>query len=530
MKELRKLKYRFVLIVMALLFTVTTAVCAGIYLTMYRSGERQANSMLEELARRDGREPSRMRPPNGLDKLFRDPVGDASGSVGTAGGGRADSTGMNTGNTGNSGNTGNTGNSGFAGKADAGADVADMPVPPQEGTPAAPSGDGAQTPALAGLAAVFGFDGFVPGNAFDIAMFRNSFSIRLDSKDAITSISSFSRNFTGDGEADDISELMGEDLDALNGAIRDIISHGRERGRITLNGTSYQYFTMEKAYGRIISLLDRSMETDTLNRLLSTLLLIGGIGLVVLFLVSLYLAERAIRPVGKAWEKQKRFIADASHELKTPLTVIAANTDVIFSNRTETVASQSKWLGYIQSETQRMSKLVNDLLMIAKLDAGENKPLFLPFDLSEAVTAACLPLESLAFEAGRELVTDIMPGVTYVGEETGIRQTVGILVDNAIKHATGEGNVQVTLRREGDSGRIRIAVSNPGEGIPKEDRERIFERFYRLDASRARETGGYGLGLSIAKSVMERHGGSIQVHSEPKGLTVFTMVLPPRKG
>lgn len=455
MKELRKLKRRFVLIVMVLLFTVTAAVFAGIYLAMYRSGEQMSYSMLADLARRDGHASSKMRPPNGTDK---------------------------------------------------------------------------EPPSSSGLDAAFGFEGFVPGNAFDNAMFRNSFSIRLDGSGSITSISSSGRNVSNSEGSTSIEEILGEDLETLNTTVTGILTANRDRGRVTINGISYQYYTMEKDYGRIISMLDRSMETDTLNRLLSTLLLIGGIGMVVLFLVSLYLAERAIRPVGKAWEKQKRFIADASHELKTPLTVIAANTDVILSNRNETVASQGKWLGYIQSETHRMAKLVNDLLMIAKLDAGENKPLFLPFDLSEAVTDACLPLESLAFEAGRELITDIPPDVTYVGEETGIRQTVGILVDNAIKHAVGDGNIQVTMHRDGENGRIRIAVSNPGEGIPKDDIDRIFERFYRLDASRARETGGYGLGLSIAKSVMERHGGSIQVQSEPKGLTVFTLVLPPRKG
>ena len=171
------------------------------------------------------------------------------------------------------------------------------------------------------------------------------------------------------------------------------------------------------------------------------------------------------------------------------------------------------------------------MLTIAKLDAAEKKQTFLPFDLSECVTDACLPHESLAFEAGRELLLDIAPGIPYTGEETGIRQAVGILVDNAIKHAVGEGNIQVRLQREKDGGKIRLDVTNPGEGIPKADQARIFERFYRLDSSRARETGGYGLGLSIAKTVVERHDGTIGVHCDANGLTTFSIVLPPsRKG
>jgi hypothetical protein len=148
-----------------------------------------------------------------------------------------------------------------------------------------------------------------------------------------------------------------------------------------MDDTDYRYLLAAKPYGQIIVLLDRSLEIATARRLLSILLLTGGVGLVLLFLASLFLAERAIVPMRKAWERQKRFIADASHELKTPLTVIAANTDVVLGNRQETVASQDKWLGYIRSETERMSKLVNDLLNIAKLDATETEPVTQPFNL-----------------------------------------------------------------------------------------------------------------------------------------------------
>lgn len=461
MKELKKLKYRFVLIVMVLLFTVTGAVFAGIYYTMHRAETAQSMRMLEELAGRDGGAPRRTRP------------------------------------------------------------TGDLPFLPE------------QTESLKNATPVDGmrtFDGFADINPADFAMFRNSFSIRLDAQGTLLSLNSAGGFFQRTGSDNTMETLTESELEGLMAAVSRILSDDTRSGTLIMEETPYRYLRTEKPYGQIITLLDRSLEVATLNRLLSTLLLLGGIGMVLLFLVSLFLAERAIQPMRKAWERQKQFIADASHELKTPLTVIAANTDVILSNRNDTVAGQSKWLGYIRTETDRMSKLVNDLLKIAKLDASESKPLLLPFDLSEAVASACLPLESLAFESGRALIASLQPGVSYLGEETGIQQAVSILVDNAIKHASGEGDIHVTLQREKESGKIRISVRNPGEGIPKEEATRIFERFYRLDASRARNTGGYGLGLSIAKSVVDRHGGTISVESSLEKQTTFTILLPHRKG
>ena len=468
MKELRNLKYRFVLIVMVMLLVVTSAIFGGIYLTMRQSGEQQTNRLLEELVRKDGNMPGRNPRPDG-----HNPQADGS-------------------------------------------DAQPPEMPADQGK--------TLTTVIGGVADL---------TASDSALLRNSFAVRLDAKGTILSLSQDKGFFPGNGTSTAgiastaITDLLGEDRTSLETALDTISAMQSDHGAITINGVSYRYLVAAKPYGSIAAFLDRSLENETLNRLISSLLVIGGIGMIVLFLVSLYLADRAIRPVGKAWERQKRFIADASHELKTPLTVIAANTDVILSNCQDTVAAQSKWLGYIKSETEQMAKLVNDLLTIAKLDAGENKKTFSPFDLSECVTTACLPHESLAFESGRELILDITPGLSYVGDESGIRQTVGILVDNAVKHASRPGNIQVSLKKDKEANRIRIEVTNPGEGIPEEERERIFERFYRLDSSRARASGGYGLGLSIAKSIVDRHEGSISVHSDAQGMTTFVILLPP---
>lgn len=459
MKELKRLKVRFVLIIMGMLLAVTSAIFAGIYGTMHRAESQQAIRMLEELAARDGSSPRRIRP-NGFFpeeppvSMDRDMLDDLIRQL----------------------------------------------------------------------------EGRSDGNPAEFAMFRNSMSLRLDTQGQLLSLSGAGGIFQRNDAENPLQALTEEEQNSLQVMIAQILSEDRRSGTLDRNGTAYRYLVSEKPYGRIITLLDRSLELATLNRLLSTLVLTGGIGLVLLFLASLFLAERAIVPMRRAWERQKQFIADASHELKTPLTVIAANTDVVLANRQEPVSTQEKWLGYIRMETERMAKLVNDLLNIAKLDASEDKRLFLPFNLSEAVQSACLPLESLSFEAGRRLLVELQPNLTFTGEETCLSQAVGILVDNAIKHASGAGDIMVRLQREKESGKIKITVQNPGEPIPREETERIFERFYRRDASRARETGGYGLGLSIAKSIVERHGGTISVESQSKGINTFTITLPQRKG
>ena len=458
MKELKRLKYRFVIIVMAMLFTVTGTVFAGIYYTMARAESWQAVRMMQDLAERDG----------GAPRLPRQE------------------------------------SNGFEPKS-----IREIPSMPNDAT--------------------HRFSGFQDGTPTEFAMFRNSFSIRLDMDGDILSLNSAGGFFQRAGAADLMDSLSASEQTELTGTVSHILARKRESGTLVMGGTNYRFLIADKPYGQIIVLLDRSLEIATQHRLLSTLLVTGGIGLILLFLVSLFLAERAITPMRKAWERQKRFIADASHELKTPLTVIAANTDVVMGNLEETVASQSKWLGYIRLETDRMSKLVNDLLKIAKLDATESKPVVQPFNLTETVAAACLPLESLAFESGRALVADLQPNLAYEGDADSLQQVVGILIDNAIRHASGDGDIHVSLSQEKESGKITLTVRNPGKGIPDDKAERIFERFYRLDASRTRDTGGYGLGLAIAKTVVEQHGGTISVTGGSGTQISFVIILPNRK-
>lgn len=270
--------------------------------------------------------------------------------------------------------------------------------------------------------------------------------------------------------------------------------------------------------GSLYVFLDNTIEQSTTKRLLWLSLGAGGLSLLVFLGLSLFLAEWAVRPVKKAFLAQKQFVADASHELKTPLAVISANVDVL-----ESEIGENKWLGFIVQETKRMNTLVNELLYLAKADQTENLYEKNLFSLSEAVWRGVLPFESLAFEGNQTLEMKITDDIDFVGDESRIQQVVAILMDNALKHTPEKGDIQVSLSLE--TGKAVLRVRNTGQGIPKEEQQRIFERFYRSDSSRDRETGGYGLGLSIAKSIVEGHKGKIYTVGEEGKWIEFVVVL-----
>ena len=256
-----------------------------------------------------------------------------------------------------------------------------------------------------------------------------------------------------------------------------------------------------------------------------TLALVGSIALVAFLIISVFFSRWALRPVEKAWSQQQQFVADASHELKTPLTVILANTAILRGHSDESVASQSQWIESTQVEAKRMQALVNDMLELTQLDAekagGDG---FAPVDFSDLVEAEILQFESVAFELGLSIEGDISPAVRVKGDATRLQRMVRVLVDNACKYADAGSAIKVRLSR-GSRG-ARLEVANAGAPIAAEDLTRIFDRFYRADKSRTRETGGHGLGLSIASEIARAHGGEIVAESTAQKGTVFTVELP----
>lgn len=315
------------------------------------------------------------------------------------------------------------------------------------------------------------------------------------------------------------------DLSHTEQLIQTVLSSNKQNGIITFNDLNLRYLKQLHPNGNLVFVfLDRTTELSTLSQLSVVLLGIGSITIIVLAGISYVLACWAIKSTELAWEKQQQFVADASHELKTPLSVIQTTTDVLLSNKEKTIASEQKWIDYIKSETERMSKLVSDLLYLAKVDSNEVLITSTPFNLSEAIINITLPFESIVFESNKELQMEIEPDLMYIGEEARLQQVAIILLDNALKHAPIKSSIQIRLHQVGTN--YQLEVSNEGEGIPPQHLDKIFERFYRVDASRARDTGGYGLGLSIAKSIIKQHNGSISVKSQLNELTTFRVTLP----
>ncbi len=236
------------------------------------------------------------------------------------------------------------------------------------------------------------------------------------------------------------------------------------------------------------------------------------IELLTVYIVKM-LTNWLIRPVEEAFLKQKQFIFDASHELKTPLSVIMTSAECLSKNPKET-----KWLDNIQSETERMNKLVLDLLNLAKYDNSYENRVLSVIDLSKLVEKSVLTFESLIYDKGLNLKYHIDQDVNFKCVDSEMKQLVEILVDNAIKHAYDKSTITVDLIKKKDE--ISLVVKNRGDKIPKEEQSKIFERFYRSDNSRNRNENRFGLGLAIAKNIVLSHNGKIYVECK-NGYTSF---------
>ena len=273
----------------------------------------------------------------------------------------------------------------------------------------------------------------------------------------------------------------------------------------------------------LIYLTDCTWYYNAMKKVMFTFIVIGIVSLIALFFLSLFIASWAIKPVEEAYEKQKRFIGDASHELKTPLAIIKTNIDILNANKNFTIRSQEKWLDYIEFQTNRMSKLVSNLLYLAKADNNALVGNEVKFNISDAIMNQILSFEAIAYENNLRLECNIDDGIEFLGDKDEIRQLVGILVDNAIKHSYNDEEVTVNLELKKQN--IVLSAKNIGETIKEEELTKIFDRFYRLDESRDREKGGYGLGLAIAKSIVDKYKGKIYATST-NNETVFVVELP----
>lgn len=273
-----------------------------------------------------------------------------------------------------------------------------------------------------------------------------------------------------------------------------------------------------RAPGRIV-FADISRENAVIGNLAKTCVLICAGCLLLFFGVSILLAGWAVKPVEKAWQQQRQFVSDASHELKTPLTVIMTNAQLLKEEKE--IGDNSR--GYneaILKMSERMRGLTESLLELARIDEGRLNA-FETIDFSEIISDTVLPFEPLFYENGLALETDIEAGITVFGDKIRLSQAAEILLDNALKYSLPEKAVRISLKRQGGS--CVLSVSGRGREISRDDLKNIFKRFYRID--KARSGGSYGLGLPIAAGIAESHRGKIWAQSED-GNNTFSIKLP----
>ena len=326
------------------------------------------------------------------------------------------------------------------------------------------------------------------------------YTILLDNDNNIKEIINHSNNNISNS---DINEIASNILNKKN-------IKNRYISCLYFENYSYTYIS-----GSVLVILDNSNIKSNLIKSLGISILVFMFLEIIIFVLSKLITEWITKPVKESFDKQKQFIADASHELKTPLSVIVASSEVLEDNPKE-----KKWLINIKEEANRMNLLITDLLELA---TSEKKITTLKDgDLSKAVELSTLTFEGKAFESNIKIDYDIASDIKMKMSENSIKQLVEILLDNAVKHSEEKSTINISLKE--DNNQIELLVKNKGEAIPKEETEKIFERFYRIDKSRNRDNNRYGLGLAIAKNIVLNHNGKISAYSND-GITTFKVLF-----
>ena len=310
-----------------------------------------------------------------------------------------------------------------------------------------------------------------------------------------------------DQSDDDV--VMSEE--ALETAAADAYASSESHGR--LPEQNLFFMKREGSRGMKVAFADTTFYDEEVRESIFNAVMLFTMGVTIMLVISVVLSNIVVEPVRKAWEQQRQFIADASHELKTPLTVILTNNEILLSDMDKSNEKQRKWVENTQAEAEHMKHLIDDLLFLARSDeaAEEGRTAVMSNLLfSDLVTDVTLQFEPILFEAGKILSTDIENDIYMECDGTQMKQLLYILLDNAVKYAGDHGTIYVSLEMQGI--RPCLTVANTGEVIDSSDIEHMFDRFYRTDKARTQE-GGYGLGLSIAKTIVENHGGRLWAES-----------------
>ena len=279
----------------------------------------------------------------------------------------------------------------------------------------------------------------------------------------------------------------------------------------------YRYKKADTEYGTCIVFVNGETNRGMTHQILGTVSLVMAISFLIILLLILFISKRAVRPVAEVYEKQKQFVTDANHELKTPLTLILSNLDII-----ESETGKNEWLDDIRSEGERMGELINQLVMLSRMDEGGGGMEAEEFDLSNMAAEMVSEFENLAAERGKRLSAAVTSGMTYRGDEGLIRRLLSILLDNAVKYCDPGGSIRVRVCRKGHH--PVITVENTYRDVGKIEMNRLFDRFYRADKART-FSGNFGVGLSIAKGIVQKHRGSITVYKKGDAVIGFKAAL-----
>lgn len=342
------------------------------------------------------------------------------------------------------------------------------------------------------------------GNPLDAEVLNNYNLLMVEINTPLDSIRLQSNQWESSNE--DIREMVDIALSSSNdeGIIREL---------------NVQYATKNTPFTTTIAFLDLDLSRDSLRTVFFQSIIISFILWVSSIFVARYFANRAFEPVEKSMEQQQQLVSNLSHELKNPLAVIQANTDIL--SRT-TQDENKKWLGFIQDETSRMNELITQMLYLSQSDEQHSQIELTLTDLSQLIQEICLPFESIAYENNKTFTLEVEPDLMTNGNSSLLKQLFSILTENAFKYSDENGNIFVGASSKNNKAIIQL--SNTGPGISEEDIDHIFERFYRGDKARSSE--GYGLGLPLAQLITQQHHGTIKVESSPNGLTTFTVTLP----
>ena len=312
-----------------------------------------------------------------------------------------------------------------------------------------------------------------------------------------------------------------EDTEELTTILQECLEQGKQEG--TISGYHLRYLRQDNGLYEKLAFVDMSMEQAILYKMMRSYLTIAMAAALLLLGVSILLAWWTTRPVEKAWKQQHQFLSDASHELKTPLTVILSNAELLEAAALE--ERPARWADNIHSEAQQMKSLVEEMLTLARADNMVRTAVLTEVSLSDVAADCALAFEPVAFEAGKPLDYQITEDVTVLGDRDKLRQLVSVLLDNAIKY--GADGCTITLTLQKTDRQARLTVSNPGEPIPADQLSHLFERFYRADASRG-EKSGFGLGLPIARTIAQEHKGTLKAESDAAS-TRFLYTMPLKK-